>query len=645
MYCRLLILLITITATLPSCRTSPGNEADEWITQLDNPALTDSQKLVAIAAVDSLAGTVTTDSLRLLLHRKAGAFYLNKGEPLKAKNHFLQAVELARLKGDTANLAAALNNAGIAFDDLFETDSAIQYYTAASQLYIAQKDSVRYALTLINIAILYKNKGHHHKAIDTAIAAASLLEHTNDTRSLSDAYTTLGNSLKSINQFDQALTYHQKALQLRQADRDSSGLAGTLNNIGNIYRYQKKYEEALEQYFKALAIKERTGTQKSIATTIDNIATTYLDLRQMSKAGRYFQQALSIRQKIDDKEGIVTSINRLCRLHIEMGDLATAEKLALEAEPLSHRLDYLKQRVDNLAIMTEVLQRKGKYEPALRYALQSLQLKDSLFDNSMAQAISEAETRFRTHEKEQQLSFVNALKARQDIDLANQKILIAFLAGLLLLLLATLYLLTREKNKATTLFRELGHRVDNNLQTLLGLIILKKHALADPAQQQLLTAIEERVQAMASIHHLLQPTVYNKKLEVNMHPFITRLLQNIEKTFLPDPASFRIQASIMPVKFDSKTAVTIGLLINELLTNIFKHGETDNTVGEIVVALSNTGKKYTLTITDNCRPWKNTAHPGRTGMGLFLIDTLASQLNAKINRESSETGNCTVLRF
>lgn len=645
MCCRLLILVIIITTTLPSCRTSSGTEADEWIAQLDNPALTDSQQLVAIAAVDSLAGTVTTDSLRLLLHRKAGAFYLNSGQPLKAKNHFVQAVELARLKGDKANLAAALNNAGIAFDDLFETDSAIRYYTAASQLYIAQKDSVRYALTLINIAILYKNKGHHHKAVDTAIKAASILEQTEDTRSLSDAYTTLGNSLKSINQFDQALTYHQKALQLRQADLDSSGLAGTLNNIGNIYRYQKKYDEALEQYFKALTIKERTGTQKSIATTLDNIATTYLDLHQIARASTYFQQALSIRQKIDDKEGIVTSINRLCRLYIETGNLAAAEKLAREAEPLSHRLDYLKQRIDNLAVLTEVLQRRGRHETALQYALQSLQLKDSLFNSSMAQATSEAETRFRTREKEQQLSFVNALKARQDIDLANQKILILFLAGLLLLLLATLYLLTKEKNKATTLFRELGHRVDNNLQTLLGLIVLKKHALADPAQQQLLTAIEERVQAMAAIHHLLQPTVYNKKLEVNMNKFITSLLQHIEKTFVHDPDLYHIQSAIIPVKFDSKTAVTIGLLINELLTNIFKHGEPNTPVCEIVITLSKTGKTYTLKIADNCSTWQNTSQSGRSGMGLFLIDTLASQLKATINRESNETGNSTLLQF
>ncbi|WP_276483043.1 tetratricopeptide repeat protein [Paraflavitalea pollutisoli] len=640
-----IVCILTTLLFIQACRPFAKDKLYALTHQLEDANLPDSQQIALILQADSLAALAGNDSIRVALHTRAGELYLNKSRALQAKKHFQQAVSIATQTRDQQKLAAALNNIGVAWDDLAESDSAIKYYTSATSIYRAKKDSLRLAQGLVNIGILYKNKGDHEQAVAATTEAAAILENTNDKRSLSDAYSSLGNSLKDLNRYELALSYHHKALRLREAIDDSFGIAQSFNNIGNIYRYQKKYPEALQQYAASLAIKEKSGTPKSIANTIDNIAVVYLEQRQYGQARAYFGKALAQRKAANDKEGVITTINRLCQLLIEMNDLKGASELAQQGDSLSQQLDNPKQRIDNISVLTEINRRTGNPQAALAYALLNLQLKDSLFNRDIAQATTQSETRYRALEKEQELAFVNQLKDQQTIEINRQKIFIVALSTLLALLILATILLIRSRNTVNVLFKELAHRVDNNLQILLGVLTLKKYTTKDPDQQAALQTLEERVNAMASIHHILKAPAYNKRVQVDMNLFINDLVTHINNTYAKASIHFTVRTDIDTAPFEGNRAVTIGLLINELLTNLYKHGTPRHNSGEIRVSLKRSDKKYLLTIADDCAPWHPAPGKGNKGMGLFLIQTLSEQLKGKLKTASNDSGTTTTLLF
>lgn len=630
-------LLLFIVA---ACRPIKKNQLQATLDSIDNISLSASQQLKLILKADTMAIAAGNANVQYALHTKAGELYLHMDSAAAAKIHFAIAVQLAGKR----DRAAALNNMGIAYDEMFETDSALKFYHEAAHLFSITHDSSSLAQAVVNMGTLYKNKGNPTEAVVTITQAANILEQTGDTIALSAAYTTLGNTMKAMNQYDKALFYHEKSLAISQSANDSIGIASAFNNIGNVYRYQKKYISSLDCYFKALAIKEKTGNRKTIANTIDNIATTYLDQQQYAQAKVYFEKALSIRKDIADTDGILTTMNRLSRLFIEMNDLTSAGSLAKEAEKMAMDLGYLKEQIDNNEVLTEMYRREGQYKIALDYSLRNLRLKDSLFNINIAKATAESETRFRTVEKEHQLVFINQLKNQQAHTIQTQTAFISLLIILLLLLIVATFLLIKAKNKVNTLFKELSHRVDNNLQILLSILQMKKHATKDPGQQAALKTIEERINAMISIHQILKEPDYNQQLLVGINKFINDLAINISSTYSNEYSHFYITTNIIADYFEGKRAVTIGLLINEVLTNIFKHGRLRGNSCEINIALQFNNGRYVLSIADDCAPWEPQPENNK-GMGLSIIHTLSSQLKGKLTTESNNSGTTVNIVF
>ncbi|WP_160718113.1 tetratricopeptide repeat protein [Chitinophaga solisilvae] len=606
---------------------------------LDNNSIPLQRKITLALYADSLAATSGFDSLHQDFQRRTGVLYYDLGEATQAKNHFLQATTIARRLKDSLQLAIALNNTGIAYDELQEKDSALTYYISSNNIFRLIKDSVHLAQGLINIGILYKNDGDYKKALDANFEAALLLELSPDKRSLSDAYSNIGNNLKDLRQYAKAFDYHQKALAIRTNEKDSTGMAGSLNNIGNIYRYQRKYPEALEQYQLSLAIKKKTGTPRSIATSLDNIASVYLQLQAYAEAGAYYRQALAISRKSGDKEGAANTINHLCELLLATGDVKGAENLAGEAGVLLQEQPYSKNKLHHLGILSTIHQRTGRYKTALQYAQLQLSLKDSLYAHTgLTRTATDMEARYDTQQK---LMTANQLAARQTSRIKIQQVYISVLAILLITLVITAVQLKLAKQNVEGLFKELNHRVKNSMQLLISIINLQKARIQDPARLQLLDAIQDRVFAIKDVHESLQ--YKSRPSSTRMQPFIHDLVDKINISHAEKSARFNIIVTVADIYLPVNTAVTTGLIINEAMTNIYKHGQLLHDHGEIRITLEALNNRYKLCISDNCAPWK--AAPGTQGMGLILLNLMSKQIPGKMTISSNDTGSVTVVTF
>ena len=100
--------------------------------------------------------------------------------------------------------------------------------------------------------------------------------------------------------------------------------------------------------------------------------------------------------------------------------------------------------------------------------------------------------------------------------------------------------------------------------------------------------------------------------------------------------SINVKLDINSFRFDLNTAVPLGLIINELVTNSFKHAFPEGEKGYIQVSLEKTGRNFILTIKDNGAGFQPDAVMDKnTSMGLDLIKTLIRQIRGRLNVKST----------
>lgn len=189
------------------------------------------------------------------------------------------------------------------------------------------------------------------------------------------------------------------------------------------------------------------------------------------------------------------------------------------------------------------------------------------------------------------------------------------------------------------LLKEIHHRVKNNLHVISSLLDLQSERIEEERILNLFTDSQNRIQAMALIHEqLYQSHTFGK---VEFSEYIYRLISNLSFSYsnrmqLLQPI---IQAETIYINLD--TAVPCGLLINELVTNAFKHAFPDGRSGKINIQLyQDEQEKLHLKIADDGIglpteiDWKNSA-----SLGLKLVSILAKQLKATITFDKGRGTN------
>ena len=185
------------------------------------------------------------------------------------------------------------------------------------------------------------------------------------------------------------------------------------------------------------------------------------------------------------------------------------------------------------------------------------------------------------------------------------------------------------------LLREIHHRVKNNLQVISSLLNLQVEHISDEQYRSMFEDSQNRIRSMALIHETLFQS--ENLAHIDIHEYITNLVYELIQTYM---ASDRIAVttSVKDVSLDIDTAVSCGLIINELVSNALKHAFPDGREGEVKIVLRSCNNNIELIVSDN-----GVGIPGdidvRTteSLGLDLVVTLAeNQLNGKIALDTSE---------
>jgi len=199
------------------------------------------------------------------------------------------------------------------------------------------------------------------------------------------------------------------------------------------------------------------------------------------------------------------------------------------------------------------------------------------------------------------------------------------------------------KNKQNELLlKEIHHRVKNNLELVKSLISLQSAQMEDSPTKEAMMASQNRVQSMGIIHQKLYQGENLGSIE--MKDYFLNLSEGILDAFNAEE-KVKIECAMDNLELDVDTAVPIGLIVNELLTNALKYAFPEDKNGTIQISLSqSTPDILSLKVADNGVGKENgLAHKG-TGFGSQLIQLLTQQLNGTM-LEKTEKGTTVEFQF
>lgn len=197
-------------------------------------------------------------------------------------------------------------------------------------------------------------------------------------------------------------------------------------------------------------------------------------------------------------------------------------------------------------------------------------------------------------------------------------------------------LLENNIQQKEVLLKEIHHRVKNNLTVISGLLELQSYSLNDETIEQTFRESQNRVKSIALIHQRLYQDEDLSSIELK--EYVNELYKQIQHVFNKFNQKVTFYNKIEKTLLDIDTAVSLGLIINELFTNSFKYAFNTKSMGEITIQLFTKAEgTYQLIYTDNGKglpdgfDFKNV-----NSFGLRLVSRLCKQLFGKIVYQRSQ---------
>lgn len=202
----------------------------------------------------------------------------------------------------------------------------------------------------------------------------------------------------------------------------------------------------------------------------------------------------------------------------------------------------------------------------------------------------------------------------------------------------------REKE---ALLKEIHHRVKNNMQIISSLLHLQAQFVPDKLLAEALIESQNRVKSMALVHEQLYQTdtFYQVNIAEYIRQLSARLLGSLGR--IQQGISFEFENDEQPVYVNLDTAIPLGLIVNELVTNALKYAFSGKETGRIIISIHRINDtRYELGVRDDGIGIPETIDiTNAETLGLQIVQTLSDQLNGAFSRAESTSGSHFVVVF
>jgi two-component sensor histidine kinase len=203
----------------------------------------------------------------------------------------------------------------------------------------------------------------------------------------------------------------------------------------------------------------------------------------------------------------------------------------------------------------------------------------------------------------------------------------------------------KAKERAELLLSEVNHRVANSLALVAALARLQANAVSDQGAKAALQEVQARIAAIAGIHRRLYTSSDVRFVE--MDAYVASLVADLSAAMSAEAKEHRIELEVKAgLSIATDKAVSIGVLITELVTNAYKCAYPGRTVGDIRVKLNRLdNERIRLAVEDDGIGWDGTGAAQGTGVGSRVIKAMASNLKATLTYDTTRSGTRAVMEF
>jgi two-component sensor histidine kinase len=420
------------------------------------------------------------------------------------------------------------------------------------------------------------------------------------------------------------------------------------------YQEAMAYNQKIYDLHHSLPSTKRSQIWQGLALL--NIASIYVKMGKTQEAESYSTQGYELCKTKPDElvwesqwvwaefEGVQVLID----IKLKLGKIKEAEPLLQRCELLSKYMhfkdNYYFKSLKWYQNYVAFYDASHNIPQAYQYMKLAKNMEDSLNRRNDARQLEQIKLRRDTEKYNAQLDLKNA-----EIAFSN-RLRWFFIGGLSLLsfLSFALWQQYQKKNKANfalnasnkklaTLMKELHHRVKNNLQIVSSLLNLQSYRITDDNAAQAIKDSKMRVDAMSLIHQSLYQTDDVSTLDIKT--YITNLCESLMSAYGYSPDNFDLTINVPQTQLSVDSAIPIGLILNELVTNSFKYAYKNVKDPALTIGF-NLDNEPTLDVIDNGTQFRK-ADWERPSMsfGKQLINSLTQQISGQLslNTEGGQT--------
>jgi two-component sensor histidine kinase len=190
------------------------------------------------------------------------------------------------------------------------------------------------------------------------------------------------------------------------------------------------------------------------------------------------------------------------------------------------------------------------------------------------------------------------------------------------------------------LLQEMQHRVANSLQIIASILLLKAKTVQSEETRLHLRDAHQRVMSVATVQQQLHASGLNES--INIGPYLSKLCESLAASMIGErrPVSIRVNAT--SGRAVSSEAVSLGLIVTELVINALKHAFPTGEEGEILVKYDTQNSGWRLSVSDT-GSGEATDDPPHTGLGTSIVEALAHQLNAEVHKFGGPQGTTVTI--
>lgn len=332
-----------------------------------------------------------------------GGTYRLKAEYPKAFEHLFQSLTIMKKIGYYTGIADVSNVIGLTHFNTSNYDSAVHYYRVYLEMILKTGDKTRLPVAYNNIANVYYTQKNYPKAIE----------------------------------------YYEGAIKAAIELKDEDVLSTLYNNLGAIYDDQDNYPKASYYFNEALKVAEKYNNKKQQASALNNLGVCAKSTGDLDAAMKYHQRSLNLNREVGDKEGEALGLLNIATVYNDKKNYQAAIEYLEQSKTMSEQIGDASLMKDVTKTLAEAYAGAGTYNKAYFNSYNALLLADSIYNEENSRQINEAQAKYDSQKKENEIALLNKdKKIREEAD-AKRKLLNYFLIAGLLMVFGIAFLLYR----------------------------------------------------------------------------------------------------------------------------------------------------------------------------------------------------------